>query len=67
MAGELVPFTIVSPGFFGVNTQDSGVAVPKEFALKAENAMIDNNGRLAARKGWSSIIDSTYLSTATEP
>ena len=67
MAGELIPVTVVSPGFYGVNTQDSGTTVTKEFALKAENAVIDNNGRLAARKGWTSIVDSTYLSSVTEP
>ena len=44
--------SIVSPGFFGLNSQDSGVSMDQSFALQATNAVIDKSGRIAARKGW---------------
>ena len=52
MADQLKPVTVVAPGFFGLNTQDSSVTLPKEYALKAENAVIDQFGRIASRRGW---------------
>jgi hypothetical protein len=55
MAAELRSVSIVAPGFAGLNTQDSSVALPKEFALRAENAVIDQYGRIAARKGWDNV------------
>jgi hypothetical protein len=50
--------SIVSPGFFGLNSQDSGVSMEQSFALIATNAVIDKSGRIAARKGW------TYRTTS---
>lgn len=50
--------SIVSPGFFGLNTQDSGVAMDTSFATQAYNAVIDRYGRIGARKGW------TYKTTS---
>lgn len=44
--------SITSPGFFGLNTQDSGVNLNSSFALEAFNAVIDQSGRIASRKGW---------------
>ncbi len=44
--------SITSPGFFGLNTQDSGVAMDAAFATEASNAVIDRYGRIGARKGW---------------
>lgn len=44
--------SITSPGFFGLNTQDSGVNLNPSFALEAFNAVIDQSGRIASRKGW---------------
>lgn len=55
MAAEMRSVSIVAPGFAGLNTQDSSVSIPKEFALKAENAVIDQFGRIAARKGWDNV------------
>ena len=63
MASSLEPYTLVSPGFWGVNSQDAGTSIPKEHALRAENAVIDNFGRLAARKGWVQLSDSSYSDT----
>lgn len=50
--------SLVSPGFFGLNSQDSGVSMDQSFALQATNAIIDKSGRIAARKGW------TYRTTS---
>lgn len=44
--------SIVAPGFFGLNTQDSGVSMETSFATQAYNAVIDRYGRIGARKGW---------------
>lgn len=44
---------ITAPGFFGLNTQDSGVSMETAFATQAYNAVIDRYGRIGARKGWS--------------
>jgi len=52
MATQLTPFSIVAPGFLGLNQQDSPVDMPQGFALRAENCVIDKSGRIASRKGW---------------
>ena len=44
--------SITAPGYFGLNTQDSGVDMSSSFALIARNAVIDRYGRIGARKGW---------------
>tara|TARA_R110002167_G_scaffold1007_5_gene4444 strand:+ start:4087 stop:5655 length:1569 start_codon:yes stop_codon:yes gene_type:complete len=52
MAKPLQAATIVAPGFFGLNTQESGVTLEAGFALQADNCIIDKYGRLGSRKGW---------------
>jgi len=52
-ASPLTPVSIVAPGFFGLNTQDASVNVQQNFALVANNAVIDTYGRVGARKGYS--------------
>lgn len=49
----LQPVSITSPGFFGLNNQDSGISMSPSFALVATNAIIDKFGRIGTRKGWS--------------
>lgn len=44
--------SITSPGFYGLNNQDSGINLNTSFALEAFNAVIDQSGRIASRKGW---------------
>lgn len=52
MAEQLLTSSIAAPGFMGVNTQDSSVALESGFATQASNCVIDKFGRIGARKGW---------------
>ena len=52
MAKPLQSIAIQAPGFFGLNTQDSPTSLSEQFALIAENCVIDQFGRVGARKGW---------------
>lgn len=44
--------SLTSPGYFGLNNQDSPVTLNPAFATQAYNAVIDKFGRIGARKGW---------------
>lgn len=59
MASRLEPIAITAPGYAGLNTQDSALSLSKDFALIAENAVIDKNGRIAARRGWAKVNTSS--------
>lgn len=52
MAAPLETISIVAPGFSGLNLQESPALLDRSYALVAKNAIIDSNGRIAARKGW---------------
>lgn len=56
----LQPVSIVAPGFAGLNTQEASVSVPKEFALRAENCVIDTYGRIGSRKGWTPVNGTAF-------
>lgn len=51
MAQPLNTINLIAPAFKGVNTEDSPIALDASFAEKANNAVIDQRGRIAARKG----------------
>jgi hypothetical protein len=53
MAQQIQTYSISAPGFFGLNTQDSSLDLAQGYALVANNAVIDQFGRIGARKGWS--------------
>lgn len=53
MAQTMTPLTLTSPGYYGLNTQDSPTDMDQRFALQANNCVIDKSGRIACRKGWS--------------
>lgn len=53
MTRQLAPIDIISPGNLGLNTAQSRTILSPQFAVTATNAVIDEAGRLAARKGWS--------------
>lgn len=48
----LQPINLVRPGFFGLNTQNEAALLGPEWATVLNNAVFDDAGRLAARKGW---------------
>lgn len=52
MAQPLQTSAISAPGFMGLNTQDSSLDLAQGFALVANNCVIDQYGRIGARKGW---------------
>ena len=52
MAQQLEAYSITAPGFYGLNTQDSSLDLASGFALTATNCVIDQYGRVGARKGW---------------
>lgn len=52
MAEAINPFSITAPGYMGLNTQDAPVDMNQQFALEANNCVIDKFGRVGARKGW---------------
>lgn len=59
MAQAIQTFSISAPGFFGLNTQDSPLDLSAGFALTATNCIIDQYGRIGARKGWSKVNSSS--------
>ena len=52
MAKPLQPLVIQAPAFYGLNTQDSPTSLTEQFALQADNCVIDRFGRIGARKGY---------------
>lgn len=48
---QLQPIDLVAPGFRGLNLNQSGGLLSPAFATEAMNAILDDNGRLAARDG----------------
>ncbi len=52
MSQQIQTFSITAPGFMGLNTQDSSLDLSSGFALVANNCIIDQYGRIGARKGW---------------
>tara|TARA_R110000796_G_scaffold98796_2_gene206555 strand:- start:1318 stop:2850 length:1533 start_codon:yes stop_codon:yes gene_type:complete len=55
MGSQLQNITIAAPGFAGLNTQDSPVGLNPAFAAVADNCVIDQFGRIGARKGYSTV------------
>lgn len=72
MSQQLQAFSVTAPGFMGLNTQDSSLDLSSGFALVANNCVIDQYGRVGARKGWTkqhsylSALDSADVKVITE-
>ena len=64
---QLQTISVVSPGFYGLNTQESGVTLSTNYAQLVDNCIIDKYGRLGARKGWQMLTDSGDAELADEP
>lgn len=72
MAKPLQSIAIQAPGFFGLNTEDSPTSLPEQYALEANNCVIDQFGRIGSRKGWSYVTDTNpddivFLSEFVKP
>jgi len=64
MAAPLQHINLLAPGFKGVNTEDSPLAQDQSFAEVADNAIIDQRGRIASRQGYTlTTTDATPLGT----
>jgi hypothetical protein len=64
MALKLYPFSVIAPGFLGLNKQRSAnPSLGLEWCTVANNCVIDDSGRLAARKGWEPITSSAISGT----
>lgn len=59
MSQPILTFSISAPGFYGLNTQDSPLDLASGFALTATNCVIDQYGRVGARKGWTKVNSSS--------
>ena len=59
MAQVIQTSSISAPGFYGLNTQDSPLDLASGFALVATNCVIDQYGRIGARKGWTRVNSSS--------
>jgi len=59
MSQALQTTSISAPGFAGLNTQDSPLNLESGFALIATNCVIDQYGRIGARKGWTRVNPSS--------
>ena len=55
MAQPLQNITISAPGFAGINTQDAPLLQEPSFASIADNCVIDKDGRVASRKGYTMV------------
>ena len=51
----LQSYAVSAPGFMGLNTEDSPTDLASGYALVANNCVIDQYGRIGARKGWQPI------------
>jgi len=65
MAEAVQAYSITAPGFYGLNTQDSSLDLASGFALVANNCVIDQYGRIGARKGWTKVNSSVNTDLST--
>lgn len=55
----LLHIPLNTPAFAGLNTQASSALLGPEWATRLENTVLDNSGRIAARKGWAERNDTS--------
>ena len=63
MASQQQNVTIDSPGFEGINTEESPISQQPGFCLVADNAVVDRFGRIGCRKafaGFTTAVNITY-------
>jgi hypothetical protein len=59
MSKPLQSYSLSAPGFYGLNTEESPLDLGIGFALVATNCILDQYGRIGARKGWSRVNSSS--------
>ena len=59
MSKPLQSYSLSAPGFYGLNTEDSPLDLGAGFALVATNCILDQYGRIGARKGWDRVNSSS--------
>jgi len=57
-AAPLLSIPLQNPGSKGLNTLDSSNILDVSWAVELDNAVFDNAGRIAARKGWTKLTSS---------
>lgn len=62
---QLQPIDLVTPGFRGLNTAQSGSILSPVYCTIADNAIIDASGRLAARDGVTDVTTTPISPVAT--
>jgi len=55
---QLIPLSFANPAFQGLNTELGGNILPQQWATLLENAVFDETGRPASRRGWLSLTSS---------
>lgn len=60
---QLVPINLTSPGFGGLNTEQAGTIQNPAWATVLDNAVFDNAGRPALRKGFLSLTNTPTTGT----
>ena len=59
MSKQLQSYSLSAPGFYGLNTEDSPLDLGAGFALVATNCILDQYGRIGARKGYTRVNPSS--------
>lgn len=62
---SLQPVTFPSPGFIGLNKEARQTLLNPGWATEAQNAVVDEAGRIAARKGWTNETGTPISATPT--
>ena len=62
---QLVPISLVTPGFNGLNKQNEATILGVTWATEANNCAFDGSGRLCARNGWATQTSSPISGTPT--
>ena len=65
MSGQrLQNLAVSAPAFFGINTEESPVGMNPNFADIADNCVIDKQGRIGAREGYTQVSTNDVLGTS---
>lgn len=67
MAQPQQNISIQAPSFQGINTEDSPLTQDATFSSRANNAVIDEFGRIGARKGFNNFLNFEDFSQITPP